>query len=351
MDETAAKNSSKRRTALIASLLCAVGFAWILRAGGLPIVPPRAAFASIAWWTVIAHALLYTGALYLRAHRWTWLLEPISPLPLRRVIAVSFVGYGALILMPFRTGEAVRPLLIRRRGLSAWAAAGTVAAERIMDGVFLSALLFAGLSLAKPQDPLPDRIGDLPVPASAVPRAAWISLCVFVAAFATIGAFWLWRGFARSVTERVIGFVSPRIAARLAETVERVASGLGFLPRLRYTVPFLLATAGYFVLNTWAIQVLAHGCQIHSIDFARAAVIVGVLHIGVLLPNAPGYFGTFQMALYAGLALYLPREDIAGRAAVLVFLTYSVQVGLSLLLGGAAFAALQLAPASKPKDD
>lgn len=351
MDETAAKDSAKRRTALIASLVCAVGFAWLLRAGGLPIVPPRAAFAGVAWWTVIAHALIYTGALYLRAHRWTWLLEPISPIPLRRVIAVSFVSFGALILMPFRTGEAIRPLLIRRRGLSAWAAAGTIVAERIIDGVFLSALLFIGLSLAKPQDPLPDRIGDLPVPASAVPRVAWISLCVFAAAFATIGAFWLWRDFARKVTERVIGIVSPRIAARLAETVERLASGLGFLPRLRYAIPFLLATAAYFVLNTWAIQLLAHGCQIPSIDFPRAAVIVGVLHLGVLLPNAPGYFGTFQMGLYAGLALYLPREDIAGRAAVLVFLTYSVQVGLVILLGGAGLAALRLAPAVTPKDD
>lgn len=329
---------------LVASLLCALGFGWILRAGGLPIVPARGALTGVVWWTVAVHVLLYLGALYLRAHRWTWLLAPIEPVPLRRVLAVSFIGYGALILLPFRTGEAVRPLLIRNRGLSAWAAAGTVAAERIIDGLFLSALLFAGLSLARPHEPLPDHIGDLRVPASAVPRAAWLSLCVFAAAFVVIGVFWFRRAWARRATERVVGIVSPRLAARLADMVERIASGLGFLPRLRYTLPFLLATAGYFLLNTWAIQILAYGCGIDSIDFARAAVIVGVLHIGVLLPNAPGYFGTFQMALYAGLALYLAPADVVGQGSLLVFLTYSLQVGLCVLLGGAALVIEGAAP-------
>jgi hypothetical protein len=327
---------STRRFALVASLLCALGFAWILRAGGLPIVPPRDAFADVAWWMVAAHVLPYAGALYLRAHRWTWLLAPIEPVPLRRVLTISFIGYGALILLPFRTGEAVRPLLIRRRGLSAWAAAGTVAAERIIDGLFLSALLFAGLALARPHEPLPDHIGDLPVPASAVPRAAWLSLCVFVAAFVVIGVFWLRRAWARRVTERVVGLVSPGLAARLADAVERVASGLGFLPQLRFTLPFLLATAAYFLLYTWAIALLARGCGLPAIDFAHAAAVVGVLHIGVLLPNAPGYFGTFQMALYAGLALYLSPADVVGRGSVLVFLAYSLQVGLCVLLGGVA---------------
>jgi len=327
--------SRSRRFAIVASLVVAAGFAWILRAGGLPVVPPSEAFAGVAWWAVAAHGLLYLAALYLRSHRWTWLLAPIEPVPLRRVVAVSFIGYGALVLMPFRSGEAVRPLLIRRRGLSGWAVAGTVAAERIIDGLFLSALLFAGLWLAHPQEPLPDRIGELAVPAATVPRAAWLALGIFAAAFVAIFVFWFRRDWARRTTERVFGLVSPRLAARLADTVERIASGLGFLPRLRYTIPFLIATAGYFLLNTLAMAILAHGVGL-PIDFARAAVVVGVLHIGVLLPNAPGYFGTFQISLYAALALYFTPEDVMGRGSAMVFVTYCLQIGLAILLGAIA---------------
>src|SRR5689334_3455271 len=125
MDAPPASPPSRRRLALVASVLCGLGFAWILRAGGLPIVPPAAAFGNVVWWTVAVHGLLVVCALYLRAHRWGWLLAPIEPVPLRRLLRVSFIGYGALVLLPFRTGEAVRPLMIRSKGLSAWAAAGT----------------------------------------------------------------------------------------------------------------------------------------------------------------------------------------------------------------------------------
>ncbi|WP_437915642.1 lysylphosphatidylglycerol synthase domain-containing protein [Sorangium sp. So ce302] len=332
------RSLQRHRLAIAASLLVALGCAWVLRVGGLPVVPDRAAFAGVTWWALALHGVLYVAALYLRSHRWTWLLEPIEPVPLRRVVAVSFIGYGALVLMPFRTGEAVRPLLIRRRGLSAWAAAGTVAAERIIDGLFLSALLLAGLALARPREPLPDRIGDLAVPAAAVPRAAYLALAVFGAAFVAIGVFYFRRAWARRATERVVGLVSTKLAGRLADAVERVASGLGFLPRLRYTAPFLLATAGYFLLNVWAMQIVAFGCGLLPIDFPRAAVLVGVLHLGVLLPNAPGYFGTFQMAVYAGLSLYLAPEVVMGPGSALVFSTYSLQVGLVVLLGAIALA-------------
>jgi glycosyltransferase 2 family protein len=330
------KKRTKRRFAIAASLVVAAGFAWVLRAGGLPVVPDGAAFAHLRWWAVALHAVLYIAALYLRSHRAVWLLEPIARVPLRRVVAVSFIGYGALVLMPFRTGEAVRPLLIRSRGLSGWAVAGTVAAERIFDGLFLSALLFAGLVFASPRDPLPDRIGDLAVPAAAVPRVAQLALVVFGAAFVAIFAFWWRRVWARRATEAVIGLVSKRLAARLADAVERVASGLEFLPRARYSLPFMLATAGYFLLNTWAMQILLVGSGLGPAPFAEAAVVVGVLHIGVLLPNAPGYFGTFQISVYAALSLYHAPEDVMGRGSALVFTTYAIQIGLAVLLATVA---------------
>lgn len=347
MDETPRADAQSRRRRLIllaASLVCALGFGWVLRAGGLPVVPKSAAFAGISWWAVIAHALLYTCALYLRSHRWAWLLEPLGRVPLRRVVAVSFIGYGALILFPFRTGEVVRPVLIRQRGLSGVAATGTVAAERIIDGLVLSALLFAGLSLAHPLDPLPDRIGELLVPASAVPRVAWVALAFFGAAFGAIGVFWLWRAWARRMTERVIGLVSKGLAERLAGIVERLADGLGFLPRLRLFVPFIAATVGYFLLNTWAMQILARGCGLSDVTFTRAAVIVGVLHIGVLLPNAPGYFGTFQLSIYAALALYWAPAEVMGRGGALVFLAYSIQIGLVLVFAAVALAVFRREP-------
>ncbi len=326
-----------RRGALAVSLLVAAGFAWLMHAGGLPIVPSADAFRGIRWWTVLAQALLYLVALQLRAQRWKWLLDPIHPVPLRRVLAVSYIGYGALVLLPFRTGEAVRPLLIRKRGeLSAWAATGSIAAERIVDGVVLSLLLLLGLELAHPQSPLPDRIGELAVPAAIVPGVAYTALGIFGLALALMTVFYFARDAATRATSFAVGWLSPRVAARLADVVSRTASGFGFLPKLRYSGPFVLATLAYYFANVLGVALLVWGAGLDHVDLARAAVIVGVLHIGVLLPNAPGYFGAFQLSVYAGLALYYPVGEIASRGSAVVFILYVTQIGLAILTAAIA---------------
>ena len=250
---------------------------------------------------------------------------------------IKHIGYGALVLLPFRSGEAVRPLMIRRKGaLSAWAATGTVAAERIVDGVVLSLILLAGLRLAPPQTPLPDHIGALAVPSAVVPRVAYAALAVFGVALAAMTIFYFARDFARRLTERIVGVVSARAAAWLADAVSRTADGLGFLPRARYSLPFILATFGYFLANVLGVALLVWGSGLGAFDLARACVIVGVLHIGVLLPNAPGYFGAFQLSVYAALALYYPPGNVANRGSAIVFVLYVTQIGLALAAAAVA---------------
>lgn len=333
--------------ALAASLAVAVGFGWLLHKGALPVLPRRGDFAGIAPWTVILYALLYLIALYVRAHRWAWLLAPIHPVPLRRVLTVSFIGYGALVLLPFRTGEVVRPALIRREGqLSGWAATGTIAAERVIDGLVLCVILLVGLMVARPLDPLPDHIGDLPVPVAIVPAAAYAALLVFAAAFAVLGAFYFWRAWATRAIDAVVGLASKELATRISGAAALVADGLHFLPRLRLAGPFLAATLLYFGLNAAGIELVLWGAGIAPVSLARACVIMGVLNLGVLLPNAPGYFGAFQVAIYAGLAMYYPPDRVATTGAAVVFLLYVIQIGLVLLLAAAALLHARLSPSN-----
>ncbi|AKT37128.1 lysylphosphatidylglycerol synthase transmembrane domain-containing protein [Chondromyces crocatus] len=335
----------RHRIALTASVVVALGFAWLMHVGALPVVPPPDAFEGINPWLVVLQAVLYLLALYVRAHRWAWLLEPIHPVPLRRVLTVSFIGYGALLLLPFRTGEVVRPALIRREGkLSGWAAMGTVAAERIIDGLVLSVILLVALQLAEPLSPLPDHIGDLAVPVAVIPVAAYGALAVFAAAFAAIGLFYWRRAWARHLVDATLGRLSPRLATRIAEILERLADGLGFLPRASVTARFLAATVLYYLLIAASIQLLVASVGLHPTDFARATAIMGVLHLGVLLPNAPGYFGAFQVSVYAGLAMYHPPAEVAGPGAAVVFLLYATQIGLTLLTAAAALLIEHLSP-------
>ena len=319
---------------LLASLLVAGGFVWLLRQGALPIVPPASAFSKVRWWTLPVYVLLWSSVHVIRAVRWQWLLAPIHPVPLRRVVAVAWIGFAAILLLPFRTGEAVRPVLIRRKGqLSAWAATGTVGAERVIDGFCMSVMLLVALLASTPLDPLPSSIGALPIPAAIVPGAAYSALAVFGAAFLVMGVFYWRRALARSLTERVVGLVSKKLAVWLAERVEKVASGLSFLPRWRFSAPFLAMTVSYWLLNAGATWLLAWGAGFDRITYVEACVSMGVLALGILVPNAPGFFGSFQISIYAGLAMYFPPDLVVGPGSAFVLLIYVSQI---VITGAAA---------------
>jgi len=324
---------------LALSLVVGAAFVWLLQAGALPIVPDRQALARVSVPAAVAYFAIFSGVHVIRAARWYLLLAPVHRVPLRRVMAVAWIGFFAIVALPFRTGEMVRPLLIRRKGaLSGWAAAGTVGAERVMDGLALSILLFVALSLTKPLDPLPRSIGNLPISAAIVPAAAYAALLGFFAAFVVMGVFYWRRDWARRTTERVVGFVSPRLASWLADRVELLAGGMRFLPRARYTVPFAILTAVYWFLNAAGSWVLARGCGFDSVSYLEVCVILGVLALGILTPNAPGFFGAYQFSLYAGLAMFFPQHEVIETGGPFVFLQYVLQISVTVLSAGVGMA-------------
>ncbi len=316
----------RHRIKLVASVLIGAGFAWVLHAGALPLVPEASAFGAVRWWTVAGYVGVWIVVHLIRAARWYWLLAPIQRVPLRTILPVAFIGFAAIFMLPFRTGEAVRPVLMHRTGkVSGWAATGTVAAERIIDGLCLSLLLFIALQMATPLDPLPDHIGELPVPTAVVPGAVYGALLMFAMAFVVMGLFYWRRRWARSATLKVVGIVSPALAHWLAERVETVADGLRFLPQWRFATPFALATLAYWLTNFGSAWLLAWGCGFDTISYTQATVVLGVVALGILMPGAPGFFGAFQMAAYAGFAMYFPAHDVIGAGAAFVFIAYICQ--------------------------
>jgi glycosyltransferase 2 family protein len=335
--EKPASRSFARRhgVKLVTSLVIAVLFALALRRGGLPIVPPRATLAKVSLGTCAVYTLMFLGVHTVRATRWRHLLAPIASVPLRRLIAVSWIGFAAILIMPLRAGEFVRPYMIRQRGkISIAAATGTIGAERIIDGLFLTVVLGICLQIARPLSPLPDHIGKLQIPVAAVPFYAYLALFGFLALFALMALFY-WRPvIGRATVERSLGIFSKRLAGLCADFVARTAEGLKFLPNVRHTGLFFLETAVYWNLNALSMWVLARGCGIGDITFVQAWAVMGVLGVGILVPAGPGLFGAFQASTYAGLAMYFHDDVVLGPGAAYVFTIYVIQALLHVVLAG-----------------
>jgi len=327
----------RNATATVASLLFALGLAWVMNAGGLPLLPPSEALAKVDHVYVVWFVLLMIVNMVTRFGRYHFLIAPLAKLSFRRLMSINAIGLGLITFLPLRIGEMARPAMLREKGrLSAWAVTGTVGAERILDGVVFSVMLLGGLAVAKPHEPLPTHVGELPVPASLVPQAGLLAGLVFGIAFIVMFGFYWQRALARRITLKLLGLVSEKLAVRVADIVERLSSGLGFLVNPRYTLPYLLVTVVSIAAQVWSLEVLAHAVGLPELTLAQATVVLGVLALGFVMPNAPGFFGTIQLALYAGLATYIAPVKVAHEGAVFVFLFYVTY--LALVVGFAALA-------------
>lgn len=330
---------------IVASVVLAVGFGWVLRAGGLPMLPPAGMMARLSGIYFVGFVVGMLVHMIARFARYHFLLAPFARLSFTRLMTINAISLALITFLPLRIGEVARPAMLRRKGhVSAWAVTGTVGAERVLDGVLFSAMLLVGLALASPREPLPSHIGSFPIPASLVTQAAKVASLVFGVAFLVMIAFYAYRSTARRVTERIIGVVSVRLAQRVADIVGRLSDGLRFLTNVRYTLLYLAVSVFSIGAQVWSIQLLGRAVGLPDLTLPQCAVILGLVALGFGLPNAPGFFGTVQLALYAGLAAYLAPETVAREGAVFVFLFYVTYLGVIVALAALSLVVEYVAP-------
>ena len=319
---------------LSASLLIAGGFVWALRKGGLPLVPAADQLSKLSLAPIAGYFLLSTIATLLRTYRWNYLLRPINPeLSARRTMGVSCVGLAAVFFAPMRMGEIVRPwLLSQDREVSFVHAAGTVVAERIVDGLSLTGLLAVSLLFATPLSPLPDHVGNLSLPVALVPAISLSAFTSFALAFLAMVLFYFWRATAHKVVSSVVSLVSKPLAVWVTRQVERVADSLRFLFSRKHGLSFLRDTTVYWAVNAFGHFVLIQGCGVPA-SFVQTCVTLGVLGLSTLLPSGPGFFGTYQLGVYCGLAMFFPEDIVLGPGALFTFLSYSIQLTLGIISG------------------
>ncbi len=315
----------------VGSLVVAGLFVWLMKRGGVPLLPGASEFSHVRWWTVAVYLASLVGVHWFRAWRWDYLLRPVAKVPTSRIIAIAWVGFMAIMMLPFRAGEVVRPVLIRRDGrVSGSAAMGTIAAERVLDGLFVAILLVATLFFI-PRLPL-DGVVFRGCPVARLVHYGYATFALFATALAVLAVFLVARNFAETATLKVVGLVSRSLAERLSRMVGGLADGLRSLPDPKLMVPFLAQTAIYWGLNAMGMWFLGWGCGLDMTP-GHGFAVMGVLAMGILLPQGPGLFGSFQFFVYLALRMYFPEDIIRERGVAYVFLLYACQFVFTLATG------------------
>src|SRR5450432_620882 len=219
-----------------ASFLLTFGIVYTVHKGGLKLVPEGGDFQHVRPWTGLGYIATLGVVAWFRSVRWRFLLRSIADVPKKRLFTVSSIGFAAILLLPFRIGEFVRPYLIRTppgdrdgrtvKPISLTAATSSIIAERIIDGLYLSLVLALALLLLPTVHPLPDRVVGLPVTVAHVRMSGYAMFGLFTVAFTTIVVFYFARSWSHRATLAVVGRVSIRLAETLARMAEKFADGL-----------------------------------------------------------------------------------------------------------------------------
>jgi uncharacterized protein (TIRG00374 family) len=288
------------------------------------------------WGLLLASVAVATAGFWVRALRWEVLLRPVrTGTLLRNRFASVSIGFAANNVLPARVGEFARAWSFSRlEPVSISGAVGSLVAERFLDTLAILALL--GVAILHPSFPAGATVAGRPVGES-------IRLVLLVVA-GGVCVFALLLGFPTTL-KRIAGrfaAIFPGKGGDFAmEILESFLVGLGSLRRPALLVSALLWSLGFWTWNALSFWL---GFQAFGIEasFPAALFVQAMVAVGVAVPAAPGYFGTFHAAALVGLhEVYgFPEEPTLAFAfgyhlggfipITLIGLWYAGRIGMSL---------------------
>jgi uncharacterized protein (TIRG00374 family) len=252
------------------------------------------AFTRANYLWIAPAVVLYLTALVARTARWRALLSHERAIPLRELLPTMAIGRGANNIYPFRAGEIVRALLLKRRsGISGAGGLASILVERVFDGLtMILFLLLAAFIGGIPAAQEIDILGQ--IVAVDVRYILWLAIAVFGAALGVIYAIVLWPGPIHGVVEWFVVRLTPhRFHARLLGIAERFINGFASVRSVGTLTSVLI-----FSIAVWTAETISYRLLMNSfgfgVDLHHLLLMSGAANLGTALPSGPGNVGTFD---------------------------------------------------------
>ena len=295
-------------------------------------------------YTLVAPAVaLWLIGYVARTVRWRTILAGSSVGSLFELFGVLMVGFATNNLLPARLGELARAYLLRRRtGLRKTFVLASIFLERVFDGLALVAVIVVLSTLV-----------ELPGWGREVEAAAAI-LFVGVA----VGVIMLL--YRSELAARIVSYVAQPLPRRIGTfAVGAFGAFVHGLSSMRS--PGVVAGTSLLSVVVWGIEWAAYllvasafNLGLSPVQLAAAcAFMMVVVNLGIMLPAAPGYVGTFQFFAVSALAVWgVPREPALAVAIVAHLAQYVLVTGIGLAFFGREHISLRsVAAASRESGD
>lgn len=259
-------------------------------------------------WGWVAIAVVSDIAVYVfQAWRWNILLGPVVRVPLWRSVQAIYVGLFTNEVFPLRPGEVVRSYLQARwSSIPFSVAVSSAVIERVFDGIWLM-LLFVVTTLFVPYPRVVLEIGK--------------GVGVVVVVFALmLGLVMFWKHHAHAACPKT------RWGAKLRVLID----DLHLMGNSKSFYAAFVASTLYLLIQVMPIYALMRGYDL-DLTMWPALVVLVVLRVGTVVPQAPGNVGPSQLLMVMALGLFgIDKTTATG----LSLMTWGV-ITLPLLVAGA----------------
>jgi len=252
------------------------------------------AFQAANYALALASLPVYFAGIWVRTIRWQYLLRPVARVSARRLYPVVIVGLMANNLIPARAGELVRAFILgEREKVSKAAALGTIAVDRLFDGLTLVPMLLIGIVWAGNTERFPLPVVDWTIN---LVQLAIVMSVLFGGALAVLFVL----AFSERARHRTDEFLTRMTPERLRPSIEGLAHsffvGLGSLRSpsdmgiawAMSTVSWLLECTMYYIVGlAFDIDV---GFEYYLLATAAANLAISIL-------ASQGGIGPFELVV------------------------------------------------------
>jgi glycosyltransferase 2 family protein len=306
------------------------------------------AFRGADYRMIAPAAMITLTGYFLRTVRWQRIVRPVAGLGFGDAFSILMMGFASNNLLPARLGEFVRAYLLGRKiGVRKTYGMATILLERVCDGLTLIAFL-GGVSL----------MWSLPGWGQEV---QWISSLLFVAATLGIIALLAREALAVRVLSLVLTPFPEKLTSSLLRATSSFITGLHSLRSKRS-----LALVALLSVIVWSLEASSYllMCQAFgafpastpiSQQMLAATFLLVVVNLGIMIPSAPGYVGTFQFfAVMALGAFSVPKETALAVAISSHLMQYLLVTAIGLFYfarGNLAFWRFEKTAGEETEDD
>ncbi len=275
------------------------------------------------YWWLIPNIIMIFAAMALRAWRWGVMVNPLKKCSFRGLYAATMIGFMASNILPARLGELARPLSLGKiEDVSRSAAMATTLVERVFDLLTLLAL-FTVIILFKE---FPASVAD---DLRHLEAAGWAFLAVTMFAVLVLSMLKLRTDFTLRILNKPLKIFPARIQEVGSDILAKFASGLQVLSDPKSVLIISAQSALLWVIMALSNYFIFLAFDMSYLPIDASFVVLAVVSVGIMLPNAPGFIGPYQYLTVLSLSLYNVPADNAAACSIVMWATQYFTITLA----------------------